>query len=481
MKTFDLSKDNSLLKRYSITAFLLIAVVIGLITPLDPFFVLGLFLALIISAWAVNSPHLFLLFILITGPMSFAFLTNNEKPFLTSLGGVNIDGLKLLGLVTVMIIYFLVRLNKVAKLSYEFRFYVLFLILSFVSIFYSIGRSIDGFRLLMKLFFPFAVLILVRMEVQDNVDIRKIRMAILVGGIIFSSIGIFNVLIGIGLVDYQGVIQYSGGIIHQNILSHYLLVLSLFTLISFLYFKKKVYLLLTGLFLIQLFFTFSRVTIAAAAIGFSVVFLLRLPKVKSMIVSAVILGFLIFLIFGPSPIHTRMFFDPEEMSLRAFLSNPSEILSRIDMKGRDKIWKYSIENVFLPSPLKGGGVGSTNYIIEKEFEIVGVMHNEYLRILVETGVIVFFIFLFAYLKFLKDMIAIFRKSPKKSQTSMFALLGFVSVVCYFTVALTSNVFDSYSQFSMYVFCFLGLAYRSYEIERVKPSEVISMENNEVKA
>jgi O-antigen ligase len=309
------------------------------------------------------------------------------------------------------------------------------------------------------------------MEVQDNVDIRKIRIAILAGGILFSSIGLINVLIGIGLVDYQRVIQYSGGIIHQNIFSHYLLILSLFTFISYLYFKKKIYFLLMGLFLIQLFFTFSRVTIAAAAVGFSVVFLLRLPKVKSLIVSAVILGCLIYLIFGPSPIRTRMFFDTEGISVKAFISNPNEVLSRIDMKGRDKVWKYSIDNVLLPSPLKGGGLGSTNYVIEREFEIVGVMHNEYLRILVETGVIVFIIFTIAYLKFLRDMFVIFKKSQKRSQANMFALLGFVSVVCYFVVAITSNVFDSYSQFSMYVFCFLGLAYRSFEIENERSSEV----------
>jgi O-antigen ligase len=452
-----------------------VSILIASLSSINPIFSLGFFLVLIFLFFALISPKLFLMFIFFTGGIPFAFLTQKQKPFFAELGGINVDGIRLLGFVFLMLIYLSIKAKDAFKVASRFKLYIIFLIFAGISILYTMGRPVDGFRLFFKLLYPFFIFIILQIEIKQMSDVRLIKDSIIYGGIFVSLIGIINIFRGIGFIKgLEGVTQYTAGLAHPNMISFYFLLLFLFSSINYVYYKKKYYLIISVIFFLQIAITFTRISMAALVVSLMIIAFRKKNILKGALVLALILGILFLAVLNIPSIKNRMFYSPELVTAKNIFSEPEEVLLNIRLTGRKNLWSYALENTFKKKPWTGSGLGSTDIIIGREWEKLGIkidvtggvpVHNEYIRILCEMGVIGLFVFLFANLKFASDQYRLLKRAKYDTQLSQFSLIGLVAMVSYLIISITSNVFNWYAIFSQYVFGFMALAYKMHQMRK----------------
>jgi O-antigen ligase len=85
------------------------------------------------------------------------------------------------------------------------------------------------------------------------------------------------------------------------------------------------------------------------------------------------------------------------------------------------------------------------------------MHNEYLRLLYETGIVGLTLFLFVNLILMGNLIKLIKASAN-GDVRVTAVVAFTTLVIYMVVAITDNPLDYYMMFAQYVFAYVGLSY-----------------------
>jgi len=135
-----------------------------------------------------------------------------------------------------------------------------------------------------------------------------------------------------------------------------------------------------------------------------VVYLLRERRFKILIgsffffISLIFLAY--FLVFRYEPIRSRMFYSDKHATLAeeiVFSPRIFEVYSLIQKSGRERFWSAAENN---PSPVRGNGFGTAGYIIEREIGQYWEMHNDYLKLYVETGyigVVFYILFILLYI------------------------------------------------------------------------------------
>jgi O-antigen ligase len=121
----------------------------------------------------------------------------------------------------------------------------------------------------------------------------------------------------------------------------------------------------------------------------------------------------------------------------------------MNWQGRQVIWPLALK-AFSTSPLVGIGLGGSTGILMTTYggAMGGVIHNEYLRLLVDTGVIGTALFALAVLVWGGAMIAVGRKGDKQARE--FALPAFAGILAWAVLSVTDNVFDYYAPFTQYI-------------------------------
>jgi O-antigen ligase len=451
-----------------------VSILIASLSSINPIFSLGFFLVLIFLFFALISPKLFLMFIFFTGGIPFAFLTQRQKPFFAELGGINVDGIRLIGFVFIMLIYLSMKAKDAFNVASRFRLYIIFLIFAGISITYTMGRPVDGFRLFFKLLYPFLIFIILQIEVKQMSDVRWIKESVIYGGIFVTLIGMINILRGNAFIKgLEGVTQYTAGLAHPNMISFYFLLLFLFSFINYVYYKRKYYLIISVIFFLQIAITFTRISMAALVVGLMIIVFRKQNILKGAVVATLILGIVFLALLNVPSIKNRMFYHPEKVTYKSMFSKPGEVFLNIRYTGRKNLWSYALENTFKKKPWTGSGLGSADIIIGREWEKLGInidvtggvpVHNEYIRVLCEMGIVGLFIFLFSNLKFTIDQYRLLKKARRDPQLCQFSLIAFVAMVCYLIISTTSNVFNWYAIFSQFVFAFMALAYKMHEMK-----------------
>lgn len=484
-------KESSLLKPiYSskVIVFLtpVLAVVIGFLASIEPVLFAGIVIASIFLIFAILRPREFLIIVFATGAISLAFITEKQKPYFTELGGINFDGLRLLGFLFVMMVYLSLRMRSAFKVAAKYKLYWFFLFLAGFSIVYTIGQPVDGLRLMAKIAYPFLLFIIIQIEAKDNSFLEVLEKSIYAGGIIVSLLGIFNLFRGQAfIVGIEGITQYTAGLAHPNMIAFFFLVVFVFSFINFLYLHRRIHLFLSVLFLVQLMITFTRIALVSLIIALMIIAFRKTNPVIAFTAALLVAAIGFLAVFNVPALKTRMFIEPDKISSQSLLNDPEEFIDNIRLSGRNKVWSFALENVFRKNPWFGGGLGSTDIIIGREWQKQGwkvdvtgtvPVHNEYLRMLCEIGILGFLIFLAANLKFFKDMLKFFWKAKGTPQFERISLTALCLIVCYLIISLTSNVINWYSIFSQYVFAFMAMTYKLHEFSRDKSSVPIDMDS-----
>src|SRR5688572_26918051 len=136
-------------------------VVISLGAVNMPWVTAGVVLGAAILAIALAAPLALVAAMLIIGPVDLSFLTGGFKALFPELGGLDMNGIRLLGATAGYLIFIMFEPRaRVVAMSYLGRFWVAFLLFAGLTLALSIDR-LEGARLLLKLAYPFLTFLVV--------------------------------------------------------------------------------------------------------------------------------------------------------------------------------------------------------------------------------------------------------------------------------------------------------------------------------
>ena len=111
----------------------------------------------------------------------------------------------------------------------------------------------------------------------------------------------------------------------------------------------------------------------------------------------VILGvgimFLIAVFYIPA-VREKMFFDDSNVNINQMRSGQIS-LDNINSNGRFAMWEWSLGNFYKGKELAGSGTGNlqeTFYALKHPFKPIRIVHNDYVQLLCDNGLIGFFLF-----------------------------------------------------------------------------------------
>ncbi|WP_425390056.1 O-antigen ligase family protein [Ekhidna sp.] len=219
---------------------------------------------------------------------------------------------------------------------------------------------------------------------------------------------------------------------------------SIYFLVFFLFFRKKLLLFSFLLCFTIALLSLQRALIAGLITSIGLIFLIYLIRERKfrILIASLILGcFLIFLafflVFRFDPIKNRMFYTDKHAQVAETLLFSGKIFQIYDLiqkKGRENFWLAAENN---QSPYKGNGFGTSGFMVEKAIGEYWEMHNDYLKLYVETG----YIGVTLYAVFISVFILGASRGAIKSKNRLATCLFFISVGV-FVITPLNGIFDN---------------------------------------
>ena len=199
----------------------------------------------------------------------------------------------------------------------------------------------------------------------------------------------------------------------------------------------------------------TRITWVAMAVGVLVIEGLMGKGTRSLIRAAgaiISAGVLLFYVMQQSIGLQHRFFGGEfDPSASLF-----DIAQNVNVSGRNLVWALTFWDYWSHNHWIGQGAGSSAQLLSDVFEEAGVPHNEYLRILHDTGVIGLALFLIGVIGLFHLLRSLLHKSITIQQR-LFVTLALALLGGYIVIAISDNPLDYYFIFSQYVFFSMGIA------------------------
>lgn len=289
-------------------------------------------------------------------------------------------------------------------------------------------------------------------------DLTRIIWAIIISSIIPTIVGYIQLFNGAGLYTNPGFENRIAGTFgHPNVLGYFLLII--IALIVYLYFENparkplyKTLLITYGVLLgVLLLSTYTRgawIGISLLLLGVSII---RYTK-KTLIISAIAIPIMAISAFSYTWVQTNIIYDLtplEDISVISrvvglFNGDPSDSII-----WRQIMWS-DMYNKALTRPIIGFGAGTIEIIVE---EVRGVSlgaleaHNDYIKILVEMGVIG----LFSYITFILALLYSLLIRIQSKQDTLFLIMTFLVLAIYL-----SSIWDNLLRQTAVMWIFFGL-------------------------
>ena len=391
--------------------------------------------------------------LLLVGPIDLSFLTGGEKALFRGLGGLDMNGIRLLATVGGFGLLALTnRRTRDVLVGPRGRWYVLFLAWAVVTLSYS-WAPLDGVRFLMKLAYPFLLFTIVLGLVEKREELEWLGTAIMVGAAVTTLF--LNPLyqLGGGVVQDAVLGARIGGVgIYVAPWSFYLLIMLIMALVRFSTRRQLRYMVLAGVCVVWIALALSRTALLAGlgALALIGVHSAVVERDYRLLNTVVLIGTVLALAIVPSFLQkTFGHVVPTPGEILALLQDPLTLFEHVRLSGREEFWPV-IFLYFLGSPVIGLGLGTTTFIMETQLPEAagGVVHNEYLRLATETGIIGLGIFALAVIAWARGVAwASFRSEPWVLEWTL-AALGALAV--WAVTGLADNSIDYYAPVSQYV-------------------------------
>ncbi len=313
----------------------------------------------------VTGTQYFFLFTLYTGILSF--------------GGLSAVRLAI-WIVLCLVALFYDKNKPVASLTV--LLYTLYLVYLIFSIVLSPAK-IYGVRVFLKYLYPFLVLLLASKVTSTSLFTLRAFKNIF-------YVGIFGALYLLVLQKIPVIGQLLASMMWWGpaILDFMPVVISI-ALAYYAIFNKKQYLKYIPLFILPAVLGTNRTGLLAASITIAVLSLIRY-KLQSVPYVAVATAIFVGVLLYVPEFREKMFFE-KGMTTEEILENRDALTSEdIDSSGRFSMWEWSLDNFYKGKELMGSGLGNLQavfYSHQHPFGKLEVVHNDYVQILCDTGLI----------------------------------------------------------------------------------------------
>jgi O-antigen ligase len=350
---------------------------------------------------------------------------------ITSINNINAAVLFTLTLLLCGCVYFLINKVDLFRLAHG-KCFLSFILICLISLLYAHAKA-DGLSEVLRFASIFVAYALVLTLFTTAKDIFKLINTILFSSVIPLVVGFLQIFTHRGYLEVSNFITGStlsriySTFTHPNMYAFYIIFLLPMCILFFLELKDMRKKIIIAFFIaalcISLLFTFTR----GAWIGFLIALLvIGIMKYKKIFfVTIVIVALLIICV----PMVSYRFAD-------IFL--PANTAAGIDsFHWRINLWKNAFP-YFLQKPLFGNGLGNFYEIAATTEGSLTAAHNDYLRILVDTGIFGLGIYLMLLIALARQSWRIYKNS-KYLYSRTFALGMFSLCVVYFVISASDNV------------------------------------------
>lgn len=418
----------------------------------EPWMATGVVVGGTILCLLILRPKLILGLMLALGPFDLSFMTGGFKALLPGLGGLDMNGIRLIGVVAGLGALALVERDMVRHALGRYgRWYVVFLIFAAATLLYTPAR-VEGLRLLFKLAYPFMLFVAVLAMVRTREELERLTDWTLWGAIAIALVlNPIYVLAGGYEVDLAGRVRVHGVGAHENPFSFYLLVVTLISFTRYSVRGQLRYLALCGVFGVWMALTLTRITLLAGMAGLTgaALYAALIARNYRAVTAAGIIGGALATVLVPVALERSLGYIPTASELWRLLTDPVAFWESVNWQGRQIIWPV-LFRMFLASPIVGNGLGASTVFLIETFQgaMGGVIHNEYLRLLIDTGIVGATLFAIAVLSWLMGVLRAGRNDDPLARE--FAMPAFAAIVAWVFIAATDNAFDYYAPFTQYI-------------------------------
>lgn len=358
-------------------------------------------------------------------------------------------GLNLLGIFSFFnVLIFVLVLMKRKGIKFfppSIKWFYFFTIISVIS-FLNLTNAVDSIVYVFKLLSLIAIFLLSYNLPNSVADGIKILKCLLFSAVIPILYGFYQIITKEGIVqDLTGYKRINATFVLSNPFAFYLGIIILSVLLLhfvFRYKEMKSLFILTGAF-ICLYFTYVRVVWIALSMSLLYIAIFE-KKIRKWVI------FLILIV--------ALFFSKGIVSRFMDIYHPPKIGTN-SLAFRIEIGRELLINVLPKYYLFGSGIGTSEEIDTKSTKFSKLPHNDYIRVLLETGVFGFI----AYIGFLLSMLMLLIKfsafHPETKNINVF----FTGILLFYLITSFGQNCFSYMSVSGYVFCLMGLAIKFNEL------------------
>ena len=401
-------------------------------------------------------PRFGLALLLVIGPLPLGFATGGDRSLLGAVGGTTVNGVILTTTVVVLVFVLLARRRLVWALA-AFALPVFWVVWSTLTLLYTDWPD-EGVRLAFKLWFVLLVGMLTYYVCQSSSGMSLVRRWWYVGYAVSTVLGLY-------WLGRYGIQTFAAGNVYAygpfrapNPFAFYWLATLIFAGSLWASERRRLDLLVAVTAGIQAVATQTRIAIAALVVVLLLMVLLEARRgatklVGVLVVATMVVGMLVALVTFPA-LQYGVFFGQVDTVGEAVSTATA---NRLDTQGRDRVWSAVYEGAVSGSPIVGQGIGSSTRFFQTASTtgMAGVVHNEYLRVFYEQG-LVGLVMLLAVLALSVAYLAARYRHARGLERDLLAG-AIVGVVAYAIIAITDNAMDYYAIFGQFIAVTAGAA------------------------
>lgn len=429
-----------------------VAAVVSLVLAHSPFLAMGAVVGGMLTAFALTRPLAVVGLMLVIGPADLSVLTGGFKSMFEQLGGLDMNGIRLLGMTAALCLVIVADRDITRQvLRPAALFYVLLVLYCAASLVIS-PAPLDGARLVLKIAYPLLVFIVIVGLRPGRTTLDRLMDAVLVGAAVLCLV-VNPLYVAFGGFEREigGYIRLRGLGAHQNPFAFYLIAALLMSFVRFTTRLQVRYLLLCAICSFWMILTITRIAALAALVALLAVGVVNaiLTRQTRVLAAALAAGVMLAVPFAGPVLQRTLGFVPSPGELVGLLSNPATLVQTMNWEGREAFWAV-VWNAYQTSPEFGLGMGASSAVLRLHFPSFSapVVHNDYLRLLSEAGVVGVALFGCAVLAWWVSTLRAARSSARTVKE--YALPAFGCLAALSIIGLTDNVFDYYGPFTQYV-------------------------------
>ena len=349
---------------------------------------------------------------------------------LSAPGALDLMAIRLLVLEVFCIIGLFIAARKPVW-SISIVLYAVYILWLCIGLWYSPSPSY-GARVIMKYLYPLVIMLFASAAVRDTEIFLKSSLAARAVAVI--SIAVFFIPYIAQL--FRGVFWY-GTASAINYISMFVISLTLYFFTD----EKKKNLLLCLIFVLPCILWSFRTSMMGTVLAAMVFFFFKY-KIKSLpVIFAVLVIFILSIFFIPS-IKEKMFLD-SNVSISQ-LESGEITKDNINSNGRFAMWEWSLNKFYRGHELLGSGTGNlqeTFYSLRHPFGTIRIVHNDYVQILCDNGLIGIFLFGGCFLFLILHCFMTFNDKTHHSGIRMCAVIAGASAAGVLLTMYTDNVIN----------------------------------------